>query len=159
MLASRNMMRIMYRLNFTPCVEFFKTLSSVFLPLKVSKLYTYLLERGKSPLSYLYSDFRVIYRAGNQEKTKIYCIITHQLIFLISAMQKNGYMNMKVIKVVSYLLRQSFFSSLVKQLSRCLFMYCSGIATWQTGQSTESKEERIYQCVYYAKSKCFNLKN
>lgn len=65
-------------------------------------------------------------------------------------------MHIQVLKVASYLLRQSFFSSLVKQVSRCLFMYSSGIATAQTGQSTESKGEGIYYCVYYSKEQMFS---
>lgn len=46
-------------------------------------------------------------------------------------------------QAVSHLLRLSFFSSLVRHLSRCWLMYCSGTATSQTGHSTESKQSAL----------------
>lgn len=55
-----------------------------------------------------------------------------------------------------YLRRLSFFSSLVKQLSRCLFMYCSRTATSQTGHSTESKGEGIHWCGWNSKEPMFS---
>lgn len=103
-----------------------------------------------------HSDFRVLHTAGKAETNTnhYYCTPATNSCEFSSA--QSSHTHSAALRAAPYLRRLSFFSSLVKQLSRCLFIYCSRIATSQTGHSTESKGEGIHWCGYNSKKPMFS---
>lgn len=107
-------------------------------------------ERGRSLRQYKCSSFRLT--VSKESATP--CSAAQQLLW---APQCRGLHVLTGGSALSYLLRRSFFSSLLRQLSRCLLMYASGIATPQTGQSTERKGECCYCCIRLSRNQAEKL--